>query len=172
MDLQVKDGLLAIECSYPSNDDLRDLPRVWLTGNEVPWDPTILDEESNVTVPLCWDGESEFEDANNNDMQEQDERHQFEDCILRTQKATKFFVQTLCMITGGNAIYQACANVIKKATSASTAIKEHGYEKLRTLLGWLPLEVVKRTLGCTMKLAMGSLIQLPFRQHHNQGHRN
>eukprot|EP00957_Ditylum_brightwellii_P015946 1201026-Ditylum_brightwellii.AAC.1 len=36
MDLKVKDGLLAIECSYPSKDDLRDLPRVWLTGNEVP----------------------------------------------------------------------------------------------------------------------------------------
>eukprot|EP00957_Ditylum_brightwellii_P097703 7441100-Ditylum_brightwellii.AAC.1 len=48
MDLQVKDDFLAIECSYPSNDDLCDLLRVWLTGNEVPWDPTILDEESNI----------------------------------------------------------------------------------------------------------------------------
>jgi hypothetical protein len=28
MDLKVKDGLLAIECSYPSSDDLQDLPRV------------------------------------------------------------------------------------------------------------------------------------------------
>jgi hypothetical protein len=70
------------------------------------------------------------------------------------------------MITCGNAIYQACANVMEKATSASTAIKEHDYEKLQTLLGWLPLEVVKRTLGCTTQLAMGSLMQLPFRQHH------
>eukprot|EP00957_Ditylum_brightwellii_P106743 8143625-Ditylum_brightwellii.AAC.1 len=82
MDLQVKDELLAIECSYCSNDDLRDLPRVWFTGNEVHWDPTILDEESNVTVPLYWDGESEFEEANNNGVQEQDERNQFEDYIL------------------------------------------------------------------------------------------
>eukprot|EP00957_Ditylum_brightwellii_P059186 4491864-Ditylum_brightwellii.AAC.1 len=48
MDLKVKDGLLAIECSHPSNDDLQDLPRVWLTGNEVPWDPTILDEEGDM----------------------------------------------------------------------------------------------------------------------------
>eukprot|EP00957_Ditylum_brightwellii_P185725 14139999-Ditylum_brightwellii.AAC.1 len=55
---------------------------------------------------------------------------------------------------------------MEKATSASTAIKEYDYEKLRTLMGWLPLEVVKRTLGCTTQLAMGSLIQLPFRQHH------
>eukprot|EP00957_Ditylum_brightwellii_P069645 5289358-Ditylum_brightwellii.AAC.1 len=55
---------------------------------------------------------------------------------------------------------------MEKVTSASTAIKEHDYEKLQTLLGWLPLEVVKRTLGCTTQLAMGSLIKLPFRQHH------
>eukprot|EP00957_Ditylum_brightwellii_P201667 15326668-Ditylum_brightwellii.AAC.1 len=55
---------------------------------------------------------------------------------------------------------------MEKATSASTTFKEHDYEKLRTLLGWLPLEVVKRILGCTTQLDMLSLIQLPFRQHH------
>eukprot|EP00957_Ditylum_brightwellii_P004511 342852-Ditylum_brightwellii.AAC.1 len=82
------------------------------------------------------------------------------------QKASKFVVQTLCMITYGNAIYQACDNVMKKDISASTAIKDNDYEKLRMLLGWLPLEVVKRTLGCTTQLAMGNLINLPFRQHH------
>eukprot|EP00957_Ditylum_brightwellii_P013190 996028-Ditylum_brightwellii.AAC.1 len=57
MDLEVKDGFLAIECSYPSDSNLCDLPRVWLTGNEAPWDPTILDEESDVRVPLYWGGE-------------------------------------------------------------------------------------------------------------------
>eukprot|EP00957_Ditylum_brightwellii_P102632 7821778-Ditylum_brightwellii.AAC.1 len=82
MDLEVKDGLLAIECSYPLNYDLHDLPRVWLTGNRIPWDPTILDEESGIRVPLCWDGKSEFKEANNNDVQEQDERNQFENYIL------------------------------------------------------------------------------------------
>eukprot|EP00957_Ditylum_brightwellii_P065560 4972825-Ditylum_brightwellii.AAC.1 len=91
MDLEVKDGLLVIECSYPSDNDLHELPRVWLIGKKVLWDPTILDQESNIRVPLCWDGESEFEEASNNDEQEQDERNQFEDYILQTQKATKFF---------------------------------------------------------------------------------
>eukprot|EP00957_Ditylum_brightwellii_P181284 13809864-Ditylum_brightwellii.AAC.1 len=60
MGLEVKDRLLAIECTYPSDNDSCDLPRVWLMGNEVPWDPSILDEESNVRVLLCWDGESDF----------------------------------------------------------------------------------------------------------------
>eukprot|EP00957_Ditylum_brightwellii_P150177 11436143-Ditylum_brightwellii.AAC.1 len=115
-----------------------------LTGNEGPWDPTILDKESD----------------------EQDERNQFKDYILQIQMATKFFIQTLCMITCGNTIYQACANVMEKATSASTAIKEHDHEKLRTLLGWLPLEAVKKTLGHTTQFAMSFLIHLPFEQHH------
>eukprot|EP00957_Ditylum_brightwellii_P130804 9978255-Ditylum_brightwellii.AAC.2 len=35
------------------------------------------------------------------------------------------------MIICGHNIYQACANVMKKATSASTAIKESADEKLR-----------------------------------------
>eukprot|EP00957_Ditylum_brightwellii_P027190 2055073-Ditylum_brightwellii.AAC.1 len=55
---------------------------------------------------------------------------------------------------------------MEKATSASTAIKEHDYEKLQMLLGWLPLEIVKRTLDCTAQLAMGSLTHPPLWQHH------
>eukprot|EP00957_Ditylum_brightwellii_P004994 379704-Ditylum_brightwellii.AAC.1 len=57
-------------------------------------------------------------------------------------------------------------NVQEKVVSSSTAIKEHDYETLRTYLGWLPLDVVKCTFACTTQLAMGSLLSLPFRQHH------
>eukprot|EP00957_Ditylum_brightwellii_P071312 5421156-Ditylum_brightwellii.AAC.1 len=49
--LVVKDGLLANECFYPSDKNLWDLLIIWLTGNEVPSDPAILDEESDATVP-------------------------------------------------------------------------------------------------------------------------
>eukprot|EP00957_Ditylum_brightwellii_P005837 443903-Ditylum_brightwellii.AAC.1 len=79
MYLEVKDGFLTIECSYPSDNDLCDLPRVWLTENEVPWDPNILYEESDARVPLCWDGESKFDETNNNDVQEQGETNWFGD---------------------------------------------------------------------------------------------
>ncbi len=37
---------------------------------------------------------------------------------------------------------------------------------MRPLLGWLPLEVAKWTIGCTIQLAMGFLISIPLRQHH------
>ena len=35
LNLEVKDGLLAVECSYPTTKDIDELPRVWLTNNEV-----------------------------------------------------------------------------------------------------------------------------------------
>eukprot|EP00957_Ditylum_brightwellii_P098444 7500347-Ditylum_brightwellii.AAC.1 len=40
LELTAKDGLLAIECAYPLQKDLDELPRVWLTSNETPWDPS------------------------------------------------------------------------------------------------------------------------------------
>eukprot|EP00957_Ditylum_brightwellii_P157728 12005618-Ditylum_brightwellii.AAC.1 len=43
MQFDVKDGLLAVECSYPLEKNLDELPRVWLTSNEVPWNPKILE---------------------------------------------------------------------------------------------------------------------------------
>ena len=63
LDLEVKDGLLAIECHYPTDDEWNTLPRVWLTSNEVPWDPSILDVDDDVVIPCCWDGVSPLETA-------------------------------------------------------------------------------------------------------------
>ena len=60
MELEVQDGLLNIKCQYPSDKDMEELPRVWLTGNEIPWDPAVLEEDNSITIPACWDGESEF----------------------------------------------------------------------------------------------------------------
>ena len=34
------------------------------------------------------------------------------------------------------------------------------------MLGWFPLETVRRTFNCTTQLAMGSVMRLPFCQHH------
>eukprot|EP00957_Ditylum_brightwellii_P098541 7506643-Ditylum_brightwellii.AAC.1 len=58
--LNVKDGLLTVECSYPSKKAFDELPRIWLTCNEVPWDQKILEADKSLTVPSCWDGDSEF----------------------------------------------------------------------------------------------------------------
>ena len=82
MQLDVKDGLLTIECQYPSDKDLEELPRVWLTDNEKPWDPKILDQDDSIRVPSCWDGESEFIAASNEIVQEQ-EMNRFDSYVLQ-----------------------------------------------------------------------------------------
>eukprot|EP00957_Ditylum_brightwellii_P005281 402882-Ditylum_brightwellii.AAC.1 len=145
MELEVKDSLLAIECAYPSEDDLERLPRIWLTNNEEPWDPSVLEEASSITISSCWDGESEFLEASDSNMQEQEEINQFEEYILQKQQLFQLFVQAMCLLTSGAAIFNSFFNVMnsvkQKAVSSSTAVKEQDYAMLRTYLGWLPLEV-------------------------------
>eukprot|EP00957_Ditylum_brightwellii_P135436 10326723-Ditylum_brightwellii.AAC.1 len=58
------------------------LPRVWLTSTELPWDPSMLGEDNNIIVTLCWNGESEFLEASDSNMQDQEEINQFENYIL------------------------------------------------------------------------------------------
>ena len=166
LNLEVKDGLLFIQCSYPSEKDLNDLPRVWLTNDEVPWDPKVLEEEDTITIPSCWDGESEFLLATNTESEEPSTINSLGDYHLQNLRATLYLLQTIYPLKIPPTIYRTQHNIQKKIVSASTLIKKLNYEELRTLLGWLPLEVVKRTFECTTQLAMGSMLHLPFRQHH------
>eukprot|EP00957_Ditylum_brightwellii_P030518 2311401-Ditylum_brightwellii.AAC.1 len=120
MDLKVKNGLLAIECSYPLEKDLEELPGSWLTSNKLPRDPSVFDEDDFVTVPSCWDGEPEFMLATNTDTQEQDKINQFGDYFLQNQQATTFMVRALGLITLGTALFKTFNNIKEKAISATT----------------------------------------------------
>eukprot|EP00957_Ditylum_brightwellii_P166715 12691138-Ditylum_brightwellii.AAC.1 len=55
---------------------------------------------------------------------------------------------------------------MERTVSPKIDKKKPDYEKMRPMLGWLPLEVVKHTFECTTQLAMGSMLCLPFQQHH------
>ena len=68
-------------------------------------------------------------------------------------------------ITIGSALYKLFKNIGETILLAKSKVKPVDYEKMRSLLGWLPLEVVKRTFECTTQLAMGSLLSIPFQQH-------
>eukprot|EP00957_Ditylum_brightwellii_P118395 9029897-Ditylum_brightwellii.AAC.1 len=50
--------------------------------------------------------------------------------------------------------FNAIQNVTGKIVSASTLLKKRDFTQVRPFLGWLPLEVVKRTFKCTTQLAM------------------
>jgi hypothetical protein len=48
-------GLFQIHLRYPTDDEVDSLPIVWLTSNEVPWDPTVLDHSGESILPF-YDG--------------------------------------------------------------------------------------------------------------------
>ena len=172
MQLEVQDGLLGIECSFPSDQDLDELPRVWLTSNETPWDPSVLDNNTLSVVP-CWDGHSEFTQATDHmNINHAQMKDSFLDSASTLQSAT-FMIRALGLFTIGNAVFSTFKSTLgildqlkTKVLSPLTKVKKHDYEAFRPMLGWLPLETIRRTFDCTTQLAMGSTTSLPFRQHH------
>ena len=60
MDIQfdVKFRSLAIECFYPSEQDLNLLSTVWLTNDNTLCDPSTLDFNEDLIVTLCYNGSS------------------------------------------------------------------------------------------------------------------
>eukprot|EP00957_Ditylum_brightwellii_P133853 10206579-Ditylum_brightwellii.AAC.1 len=59
--------------------------KIRLTANEVSWDHFILEDDSNITVPFCWDGGLESLKTTSNDFQAQEEHQQFNNYILQKQ---------------------------------------------------------------------------------------
>eukprot|EP00957_Ditylum_brightwellii_P005968 451972-Ditylum_brightwellii.AAC.1 len=55
---------------------------------------------------------------------------------------------------------------MERTVSPKTDKRKPDYKKMRPMLGWLPFEVVKHTFEYTTQLAMGSMLCLPFQQHH------
>ena len=49
---EVERGLFQIRLRKPTEDELNDLPTVWLTSNETTWDPSVLDEDNELVLPL------------------------------------------------------------------------------------------------------------------------
>eukprot|EP00957_Ditylum_brightwellii_P068935 5232391-Ditylum_brightwellii.AAC.1 len=155
LDLEVKDGLLPLECHYPPEKDLLELPWVWLTSNKLPWDPSVLEEDSSITVPSCWDGESKFLLATNTELDSPEEINRFGEYHLQNQQANLFLVHAVTYLA--IATFNSFQNITERVVSHSSEPKAKDYESVCPLLGWLPLEVVKRTFVCTTKLAMGSM---------------
>eukprot|EP00957_Ditylum_brightwellii_P088362 6731073-Ditylum_brightwellii.AAC.1 len=145
IEFEVKDSLFAIECAYPSDDDIERLTKVWFTSNEASWDLLVLEEDITSIIPSCWDGESEFLEASDSNMQAREEINQLIEYVLQKQKLVHFIIQTMCLMTEQAAIFNSFFNVMnsvrQKAVSLSAAVKEHDYAMLRTYLGWLPLDV-------------------------------
>ena len=67
MNLEVNQGLLKMDLSYPTDDEFNNLPIIWLTSPE-PWEPKCLDEDDGTRILSPYK-----EDMNTNHMQKGDE---------------------------------------------------------------------------------------------------
>ena len=156
LNLIVKDGLLAIKCEYPSEKDLEELPRVWLTSNEFPWTPEVFQGNDSSRVVTCWDGTSEIQTLNRMTHQPVDMRTNIEGVNMGCNDYLKCTLNYLnkSHTTDSN----SSTNETSKVISVQSHIKEENYEALRQFLRWLPEETVRKTFGCNTQLALSLML--------------
>ena len=41
---------MGLQCSYPTDDEIESLPRAWITNDDKPWDPALLDDDDPGTI--------------------------------------------------------------------------------------------------------------------------
>ena len=137
----IKEGLFPTEIKIPSESDIEKLPRVWLTGNEFPWNPKIFENEESTGVPSFWDGVSEFQTLKTTIFQIVDT---ITDLVSVKMTYNDFLANMLNYLVNNNTTHRNDPkNDENKVISAQTHIKKEDYKKLRPFLGWLPQETVK-----------------------------
>ena len=168
----VENGLFHIPLRYPTDDEMESLPIVWLTSNEVPWDPTVLDQSGTLMLPV-YDGVTEIsnepvfsadcrfmssENEDNlawSDLVEEDRRQSFLACTIRSEVAG--------LVIGAFWLGQMVLNNMYRRTRAKMSTPD--YEKYRPMLGWLPVKAVKCTFEAMTQLAQELPMRYPLRRH-------
>ena len=97
--LLIEDGLLSVECEYPSEQDINELPRVWLTRNKFSWNRDIFENEKHKTIPICWDGILEFQEAKHVTTCVKENSTNFESYCLSSEIFFDFMTKTLGYLT-------------------------------------------------------------------------
>ena len=171
VDLEVQDGLLKFGCVYPTDDEMETLPRVWLTSNEQPWDPSVLDDDS-VTIPSCYQAnqqvckeEEPLKEELAQDIQQVMEMDHFAKRVARQNT----IVQALWLASGMAAMAGLAVKAMNlvgfKSQKREAKFKEPDFEYYRPKLGWLPMETIKKTFENTTQMYMHIPSFHPFRKH-------
>jgi hypothetical protein len=156
--MESRSGLLEIQLSHPSDEDINSLPIIWLTSDE-PWDPTVLDNDESIKIIPPFDDFIEVS-SNMADLVEAN-------CFMKHVAQQNDLVQAFAYATGilfiGNTLYR----VMNSFFSGDTKVKivTPDYNKYRPLLGWLPLDTVRRTFEATTQLAKELPMRFPLRRH-------
>ena len=157
--LAINAGLFELELTYSSDDDVDTLPIVWLTSED-PWDPEVLDCASTKVIPAFDD----FIEVSTN-MAEMQEANWFMKCIAGQNEMLQAFAYATGFLFIGTTIYKSLNLLTPSDTSKKVKIVSPDYAKYRPLLGWQPLDTVRRTFEATTQLAKELPMRYPLRRH-------
>jgi hypothetical protein len=132
--------------SYPSEEDLDNLPMVYFCKDEV-WDPTVMDDEFDEWEEelASYGNELSFSSPVNDhgELIELDDRETVLDDLIHDANRVH-------MINEGG------VEVVKEKPK---------YEAMRRHFLWIPIERIKKTLSVTTQFAR-SIGRVPFRKHY------
>ena len=164
---EATNGLFQIPLRYPTDDEVENLPIVWLTSNEVPWDPTVLDHTGESILPL-YNGFDEiandltvdcgFLSSESTDLME----------LVNEDRRQRLLACQVTATTGGLMIgaFWLGRMFYRLAQGRRFAkMKTPDFEIYRPLLGWIPLASVKKTFEATTQLAQELPMRYPLRRH-------
>lgn len=117
----------------------------------------------------------EFSIATNNITSEVEDIKKFDSYNLQQRNDFQFLTRVLTLMvisTASNSFTKVFNGIVTpekdqfgKTVTNTTKIMKHNCDKYITMLGWLPLEVIKKKIYCNTQLEMGLLLQIPFMWH-------
>ena len=153
----------------PTKEDLEDLPRVWVTSREEPWDPTIVDRNDISPIPSCYQpGDWIHFDVNSasKDVQELEEM----DYFAKKFAAHHQVFRLMATILGVTALVSAFSNVYKNALKVLAQVSESkkDYSKYRDKLLYFKADDVENTFKHTTQYALNVPDRHPMKNHVKQ----
>jgi hypothetical protein len=157
--LVVQSGLMELNLRYPTQEEIDSLPVVWLTSDAEPWDPVVLDNTETKVVPQFDD----FIDVSVNFVELQQA-----DCWMKHVAQQDELLRAFAFCTGMVFIGRVLFRVMNEAfqnSSPKIKIVTPDFVKYRPLLGWQPLDTVRKTFEATTQLVKELPMRYPLRRH-------
>ena len=151
----MSDRLLFVDMTKPTKEDLEDLPQVWVTNGDEPWDPTIVDCKDISPIPSCYQpGDQIHFDVNSasKDVQELKEM----DYLAKKFATQHQTFRLMTAILGVTAFVSAFSNVYKSALKALAQVSESkkDYSMYRDKLLYFKVDDVENTFKHTTQYAL------------------
>ena len=159
----IRNGLAYMDMRPPTQDEYDKFDHVIFTS-DVTWDPTVLDDETDLTMSndnLTVDIDEEYYNARSSDTGESTQRiiaeMLWDHCI--TNKSL-----SLSVLDHEDTLDFLASEKFFDALEHETKRMEPDYAKVQACLGYAPIEVMKKIFEKTTQFAR-NIVRLPFRTH-------